>query len=154
MGYPSAIHDRNTEIHELYERLDNHPGKLDESFEVKISDRVESLSVSSEIKRLILEGESPGNRSEAIMKVLIGLLRVGIDDQDIFELFESHPIGEKYHDKGISKESWLEGEIKRAREFIKGIPRDPHEEEIEKLNERHAVIMIGGKAAVTYRVKL
>jgi|GEM_PF-2324009 len=80
---------------------------------------VESLQVSQETKRLILEGEVQGGRSEAIMKVVNSLYGGNYDDKVIFFVFDHYPIGEKYDEKGDSKKSWLSSQIGKAEKYVK-----------------------------------
>lgn len=74
-----------------------------------------SLPISLGTKKLIREGEPKGERSEAIMSVLSSLVRANISDSDIFNIFESYPIGEKYREKGRSREKWLQDQVNKVR---------------------------------------
>ena len=76
---------------------------------------LDSLPISLGTKKLIKDGEKEGGRSEAIFSVLISLLKANIPQSDIFHIFESYPIGEKYREKGQTKEKWLQQEIGRAK---------------------------------------
>lgn len=76
---------------------------------------LDSLPVSIPVKKLIREGERKGQRSEAIMSVLSILVRAEVSDSDIFNIFETYPIGEKYREKGRSKEKWLQDQINKVR---------------------------------------
>jgi hypothetical protein len=123
------------------------------------------MPVSDEIKQLIAEGVPAGERSEAIMKVLIALIRAGINDLMIFSIFKDSPIGDKYREKGKSRANWLRAEIQKAKDFIKGkLPEvypgqeeqeaeSPEEKKIiTDLNDKHAVIMVGGRCLVMNEV--
>ena len=83
----------------------------------------------------------------------------------IFSIFEDSPIGDKYREKGKSRANWLRAEIQRAKGFIEGkIPEgSPGQEDqgsespeerriITDLNEKHAVIMVGGRCLVMNEV--
>ncbi|MBW2046039.1 MAG: bifunctional DNA primase/polymerase [Deltaproteobacteria bacterium] len=78
------------------------------------SGNLDTLPIPLPVKKLIREGESRGNRSEAIFSVLQTLLRAGVDEQTVRSIFERYPIGEKYREKGQGREKWLRSEIKRA----------------------------------------
>ena len=80
-----------------------------------------SLRVPLGTKKLIREGEPKGKRSEAIMSVLNSLVRAKVSNTDIINIFESYPIGEKYREKGRSKERWLQDQIDKVRRG-QGIP--------------------------------
>jgi len=77
-----------------------------------------NLPVSFAMKKLIREGELKGTRSEAIMSVINSLVSAGLNSKAIFEIFEAFPIGEKYREKGQSKERWLLSQIDKAKSFV------------------------------------
>lgn len=58
---------------------------------------LDSLPVSPGIKRLIQEGKPKGERSEAIMKVLVALVKAKVPTGQILFLFQTHAIGEKFY---------------------------------------------------------
>ncbi len=76
---------------------------------------LEGLNLPYPIKRLIEQGESNGKRSEAIMSVLNALVKANASDTTIIGIFEAYPIGQKYLEKGNSKEKWLLDQIKKVR---------------------------------------
>jgi len=81
---------------------------------------IDDLRVSDEIKRLIKEGVPKGDRSEALMKVLVALVDVDLREKLIISIFEVFPIGEKYREKGASGREWLSKQIEKARDHVKG----------------------------------
>jgi len=78
---------------------------------------IESLPVSYSIKNLIKNGVKKGNRSEAQASVLSAFIRAKVSDSTIFQIFNAYPIGEKFHEKGNSKDKWLQDEINRVKGF-------------------------------------
>lgn len=78
---------------------------------------LDSLPIAYPIKNLIKNGNPQGQRSEAIASVISALIRARVPDSTIFQIFDTYPIGEKYHEKGHSKAKWLQDEISRARNF-------------------------------------
>ncbi len=74
-----------------------------------------SLPIGLAVKKLIREGEPKGARSEAIMSVLNSLARANVSDDTIFSVFETYPIGQKYHEKGNAKRKWLQDQINKVR---------------------------------------
>ena len=89
---------------------------------------IDTLNLSPRIKSLITEGADVGSRSEAIMSVLNRLAALEVTSSQILWIFENHPIGEKYKEKGKSRWKWLAPQIEKARkkrqantEFRKGI---------------------------------
>jgi hypothetical protein len=76
---------------------------------------LEELNLPYPIKRLIEQGETNGRRSEAIMSVLNSLVKANVSNTDILSIFEAYPIGEKFREKGHSKEQWLLDQIKKVR---------------------------------------
>ena len=78
---------------------------------------IESLPLKQETKDKILHGKPIGNRSEAMMSVLCGLVYSNLTDAEILNVFNSYPIGEKYQ-KQKNPEKWLKPQIKKARAAI------------------------------------
>ena len=83
------------------------------------ADDVNGLPLDDGIKELIINGglgNSP-SRSERDQKVIIALLRIGIDNDYIFNVFDTFPIGEKYreHPDGYA---YLESSIDSGKAFI------------------------------------
>jgi hypothetical protein len=70
------------------------------------------------MKELIHHGRPVGERSEAIMSVLNALVWADLSDSDIYGIFDTHPIGEKYRDRK-NPHRWLEPQIAKARAFVK-----------------------------------
>ncbi|MFA6470921.1 MAG: DUF5906 domain-containing protein [Candidatus Latescibacterota bacterium] len=115
---------------------------------------IRNLKISDTAKELILLGKPKGQRSEAIITVLIELIRAEIKEDTIVSIFEDYPIGEKYREKGANRRQWLYGEIGRAKTFlstkapaISSPPMTP-EELIRQYNEKYAVVMRGNKTKV------
>lgn len=79
---------------------------------------IDSLPIAPETKNLILHGAPIGQRSNAIMRVVDALVGAGLAEEDIFRIFNRYPIGEKYLEKGASKEKWLQTHIEKARLWV------------------------------------
>lgn len=73
-------------------------------------------NISGRVKGLIIEGMPTGARSETIGAVLTALCGAGIHENIIRWIFENYAIGEKYREKGSSRDRWLSGEIQRAKQ--------------------------------------
>lgn len=78
---------------------------------------IDRLPISLETKQLIMEGKPVGYRSEAIMTALNALAYANLSDNDIFSIFDSYPIGEKYQERR-NGQRWLEPQIAKARSFV------------------------------------
>ncbi|PQP35645.1 hypothetical protein C6A37_01400 [Desulfobacteraceae bacterium SEEP-SAG9] len=85
---------------------------------------IESLPISFPIKNLIRGGMPKGKRSEAIASVLSALIKTKVSDEAIVNIFNTHRIGEKYREKGDSRDRWLQAEIKRLRKFTETKTKD------------------------------
>ena len=118
---------------------------------------IESLKIPKGKQDLIFEGCKVGERSEANMTILIMLVSAGYDDKTIFYIFDHYPIGEKYREKGSSRIDWLKNEIQRAKEYEQNhsqfasdqVMQDlALEKMIEKMNKKHAVVMVGGRCLI------
>jgi len=85
--------------------------------EAKGNKGIEGLDIPYATRRLIEQGDAKGRRSEAIMSVLSVLVKLGADDATIIKIFEDHPqgIGEKYHEKGRTREKWLLTQVEKCR---------------------------------------
>lgn len=79
------------------------------------SQDISSLPVSDEIKNLIQTATPKGQRSEASMKVLLGLLGAGVPEQTVQQVYQQFPIGEKARE---NQPGWLDREIQKAQEYI------------------------------------
>jgi putative DNA primase/helicase len=79
---------------------------------------IDRLPIKTETKNLIKSGVPVGQRSEAVMTVLNALIWSNLSDFDIFLIFDTYPIGEKYREKGQAKERWLQAQIDKARNFV------------------------------------
>lgn len=76
---------------------------------------VADLPVSDKIKQMIMSSFPKGERSEASMTVLVGLLSANVDNKTIVSIYENYPIGEKARELGSK---WLEREIENAKNHI------------------------------------
>ena len=81
--------------------------------------QLDSLPISYAMKKLITEGEVKGRRSEAIMSVVNALAGVRLVDQAIIAIFDKYLIGEKYREKGRTREQWLKKHIEKARNYVR-----------------------------------
>ncbi len=83
--------------------------------------RQEGLNIPFAIKKLIREGASKGDRSEAIMSVLNALVRAGATDSQIIGIFEAHEkgIAAKYFEKANTREKWLLSQVAKVRATCK-----------------------------------
>ena len=73
----------------------------------------------------------------------------------------------KYREKGLGRNAWLKGDIETAKQYIaerntetlrgpeikpvntnQCVPENQYLSEVQELNERHAVVMLGGKCLV------
>lgn len=80
---------------------------------------ISSLHVKGTTKDLILNGAPRGERSNRGFAVICALVGSACLESKIIRIFDSYPIGEKYRAKGNGRLNWLQGEISRAREYIK-----------------------------------
>ncbi len=105
----------------LYEERKSFP-KLTNIINAKFdtSDGFDRLPIGlpERIKELITKGTPKGKRSEAIMSVVDSLVNTGLSDEQIVSVFQNYPIGEKYIEKGNTKDNWLQFHIDKAREFV------------------------------------
>ena len=120
--FPSTINNSNGEVVALYNKLfeEKQKGKPAPTEQSEGSGEIDidSLPVSVGTKKLIRDGEDQGRRSEAIMSVVNALVGAGSSESEIFGIFDTCPIGEKYREKGSSKKQWLLGRIKKARGYV------------------------------------
>jgi hypothetical protein len=99
----------------------------------------EALPVSDDILSLINKGRPKGERSEPMMSVLNALVGADVPDEDIYAIFETQPIGEKYREKGKGRQNWLQPQIEKARDWCSGhasIKSDEHPKPIDIFGER------------------
>ena len=78
---------------------------------------INHLPVKAGTKDFILSGAPVGQRSEAMQTVLNALVYSGLDDGQIFSIFKSYPIGEKYRGQ-TNPEKWLQPQIDKARAYV------------------------------------
>jgi hypothetical protein len=62
------------------------------------------------------------------MSVVNALVGNGISEAEIFRIFDTCPIGEKYREKGSSKKQWLLGRIDKAKNYVT-VKEDVEEEQ-------------------------
>ncbi len=68
---------------------------------------------------LITDGAPVGVRSEAVFRVVLGLLRRGRTEDEVRSIIRTNRIGEKYQEMNpVAAERWLDRTIKRARELL------------------------------------
>lgn len=123
---------------------------------VKRIDDVNSLGnkVSDLCKVVIVQGTDPDNparfpsRSEALFFVCCELVRADLDDDTIYSIISDPEfrISASVIDKGSGMESYATRQIERARENAV----DP---QLARLNDRYAVVTIGGKQRVIYEMR-
>ena len=92
--------------------------KDDQHSSTKWTGDIDGLPIPKDTKKLIKEPIPQGERSEAIMKVVDALVWARLCDEEIFGVFENYPIGQKYHEKGTTKQTWLQKQIDKARAYI------------------------------------
>jgi len=103
---------------------------------------IESLPVSFAIKSLIDADIPQGGRSEAVASVISGLVKAKVPDADIFKIFDSHKIGEKYREKGRSRTRWLQDEINRARKFVNSDQKPDQKTKIPFKKFENAILQV------------
>jgi putative DNA primase/helicase len=91
---------------------------------------LDSLRLSEHLRELIINRQPQGERSEAIMSALNGLVAAGLRDAQILCIFEQHAIGEKYHEKGEGRELWLLEQIHKARQYTLAVQPVLHPESV------------------------
>ncbi len=79
---------------------------------------IDKLPVTEKIKSLILHGNDGSfpSRSEADMSVTIALVNKGLSENEIRQIFQIYPIGEKYR-KHSSPNDYLNHNIQKAKEM-------------------------------------
>lgn len=97
--------------------------------------------VSDAIKKRIIEGAPKGARSESIMSVLKALCGAGIHKNIIVHIFDYYAIGEKYREKGNSRDKWLKDEIERAKDHNAKNQQQPQKRIIEPIGISAADLM-------------
>lgn len=69
-------------------------------------------------KQKIYETQIEGQRSEKIMSVLDSLVKANYSDDQIFSVFYTQPIGEKFREQGDNKDDWLLKQIQKSKDFV------------------------------------
>ncbi len=106
---------------DLYEEPVQGVVSKNETGETHWDGNLETLPVSPRILQLIKEGKPKGQRSEAAMSVLDALVAKGISDDQICQVFDQYPIGEKARDKK-DQFKWLHTQIEKARKYVAANP--------------------------------
>ena len=101
------------------------------------SGSIDDLPIKRQTKELILNGRDEGYRSEAMMTVISALTGASLSNKDIIGIFDEYPIGEKYREKGSSREKWLLPQIEKARARVTN-SADDKEETTEETSEQLA----------------
>lgn len=119
--FSPRVENRKEEVLSLYRELEKKMSTAKST--VKSGDPgTDTLPVPYPTKKLIQEGAEKGSRSEAMMSVINSLVVAGLSDQDIKDVFENNLIGEKYREKGASREQWLQRQIDKGRKFVSQPP--------------------------------
>lgn len=97
--------------------------------------QVDKLKISEETKRFILEPIPEGQRSEPMMTVITALAGAGLSDDQIYYVFYTFPIGEKFREIRRDRDGWLKKQIDKARLYAKANPKkqDPNEPDPNKI---------------------
>ena len=77
-----------------------------------------NLPISSTTRRLITQNIPRGERSEAVITVINALVWSNLSDAEICQVFDAYPIGEKYREKGSSRQRWLQAQIDDGRVYV------------------------------------
>jgi len=95
------------------------PNWDDEPQNITRDKSIDNLPISNKIKSLILNGNNGtySSRSETDMAVITVLVNKGLNYKDIKEIFQKHPIGNKYREKGPDAgDKYLQHSIEKAKE--------------------------------------
>jgi len=76
---------------------------------MKITDNTIALINGQQIK---------GERSEKMMTVLNSLVSSNVSEDQIYSIFYTKPIGEKFMEKGDTKDEWLLQQIEQAKTYV------------------------------------
>ena len=122
---PKSIHPDTKQAYEVIENvLPVDPPKWlidlywDDRPAWKNVDIAKDRRISDPIKDLILNGVAKGKRSEAIMSVIDSLVSKGFSDEQIYYVFYSYQIGEKFRSVGNTRDEWLSKQIEKARAYV------------------------------------
>ncbi len=107
-----------------------------------------NLPVSEDIKKLIINGAPKGNRSEAVMEVLIALVSKGVSDTEIKWVFDNFAIGERFEEKGFRKDKFFDLELQKAKNYY-----DCHKDNYQAYNNYLHPTLDGYKCTTLYDVK-
>jgi len=152
--YPKKIEDRQAEIAALYKRYrdkkEPDATPVIENSGLPGSINVDALPINYGTKKLIKEGKATGKRSEAIMSVVDSLVSAGVSEDSIFTIFEEHPIGEKYREKGQSKRQWLKSHIDKANNYVTVKQESDDDSEVSQIFPFHVMSGAAGRFADLY----
>jgi hypothetical protein len=91
---------------------------------------IEKLRIPKTVKQYIREHIELGERSEAMWAVLTSLAKVGLSDDQIYYVFYTFEIGQKFKAISGNRDQWLKKQIDKARIQAKPQPdtfrKDPH----------------------------
>lgn len=80
----------------------------------------------------LLVSPKVGERSEHSISLMEGLVRSGLSDDQIKEIFWTTPAGEKAHEKG---EAWFYGELGRAKAFVAATSKPESKKKVNVIEE-------------------
>lgn len=78
---------------------------------------INSLELTDEIKDLIQVNFPVGTRSENEMRVIRKLVIAGVEEENIFNIFENYSIGKKHRERGNSRFEQLKKQIEKAKKY-------------------------------------
>ena len=127
-----TIRERNEELQTVYTFMKSRkktdeppPGRTHTEQAFQWDGDISTLPLKEATKNLIINGAPKGERSEAIMVVLNGLVFAGLSDNQIIEVFHRYPIGEKFIEYK-RKIKWLQPQIDKARARTTDRAKAPH----------------------------
>jgi Family of unknown function (DUF5906)/RepB DNA-primase from phage plasmid len=107
--------------------------------------RLAWLTLPDQLKTLIRDGVPEGDRSEKFHSAVGWLRRLGWNLDNVVAVLETHP-------EGIAKKyaGRLREEVERSFEKVDGPPHEAGDPDLAAMNEKYAVVMIGGKARIAW----
>ena len=88
---------------------------------------VDKLRIPKTVKQYIHEHVQVGERSEAMWAVLTSLAKAGLSDDQIFYVFYTFEIGQKFKAIRGNRDQWLKKQIDKARSQVNTQPDYPQE---------------------------
>ncbi|MDR7399670.1 MAG: hypothetical protein QN144_10235 [Armatimonadota bacterium] len=118
------------------------------------------LRVPDKIRSLILSGWTSdsgyASRSEADAAVVVAMLAAGHTEDEIFAVFETYPIGDKYREKGEDGKRYLRHTIDSARTFVSQgvVPGEirAHNGNLQVFRPKHGWVTLCPEITVAARV--